>query len=216
MGVRHNNVIPNQHFKKKWQFYVKTWFNQPARKKRRSDARKAKAQAVFPRPVAGALRPVVSGQTVRYNMKKRAGRGFTLEELKEAKVNRKEARTIGISVDFRRKNRSEQSLRENVARLSEYKANLIVFPKKCNRKKPQATDSSKDACSKAEQVIGDVMPIVKPKPTIVPYKITQADKDKKVFYTLRVCQSDAKLVGKREAARKKAEADAAEKKKASV
>merc|ERR1712100_562393 len=89
-------------------------------------------------------------------MKKRAGKGFTLEELKEAKVNRKEARTIGISVDFRRKNRSEQSLRENVARLSEYKANLIVFPKECNRKKPQATDSSKDACSKAEQVIGDV------------------------------------------------------------
>ena len=83
------------------------------------------------------------------------------------------ARARPHTVDFRRKNRSEQSLRENVARLSEYKANLIVFPKKCNRKKPQATDSSKDACSKAEQVIGDVMPIVKPKPTIVPYKITQ-------------------------------------------
>ena len=24
--VKHNNVVPNQHFKKKWQFYVKTWF----------------------------------------------------------------------------------------------------------------------------------------------------------------------------------------------
>ena len=35
--VKHNNVIPNQHFKKKWQFYVKTWFNQPARKKRRAE-----------------------------------------------------------------------------------------------------------------------------------------------------------------------------------
>jgi len=33
--VKHNNVIPNQHFKKKWQFRVKTWFNQPARKLRR-------------------------------------------------------------------------------------------------------------------------------------------------------------------------------------
>lgn len=33
--VKHNNEIPNQHFKKKWQFYVKTWFNQPARKVRR-------------------------------------------------------------------------------------------------------------------------------------------------------------------------------------
>ena len=171
--------IPNAHFHKHWhdsaahKGRIVTWHNQAARKHRRRENRLSKAIKNFPRPVNGLLRPVVHCQTIRYNMKKRAGKGFTLEELKEAKVNRKEARTIGISVDFRRKNRSEQSLRENVARLSEYKANLIVFPKKCNRKKPQATDSSKDACSKAEQVIGDVMPIVKPKPTIVPYKITQ-------------------------------------------
>ena len=37
---------------------------------------------MFPRPVAGALRPVVRGQTVKYNLKKRYGRGFTLDELK--------------------------------------------------------------------------------------------------------------------------------------
>lgn len=33
--VKHNNEVPHQHFKKDWQSYVKTWFNQPARKKRR-------------------------------------------------------------------------------------------------------------------------------------------------------------------------------------
>lgn len=33
--MKHNNVIPNGHFKKDWQSYVKTWFNQPARKQRR-------------------------------------------------------------------------------------------------------------------------------------------------------------------------------------
>lgn len=33
--MKHNNVVPNGHFKKDWQSYVKTWFNQPARKKRR-------------------------------------------------------------------------------------------------------------------------------------------------------------------------------------
>jgi len=33
--VKHNNVIPNEHFRKHWQNYVKTWFNQPARKTRR-------------------------------------------------------------------------------------------------------------------------------------------------------------------------------------
>lgn len=32
---RHNNVVPNGHFKKKWQKMVKTWFNQPGRKLRR-------------------------------------------------------------------------------------------------------------------------------------------------------------------------------------
>lgn len=37
---------------------------------------------MFPRPVAGALRPIVHGQTVKYNLKKRYGRGFTMEELK--------------------------------------------------------------------------------------------------------------------------------------
>jgi hypothetical protein len=44
----------------------------------------------------------------------------------------------------------------------------------------------------------------------------QADLDRKAFYTLRVCRSDAKLIGKRAAAAKKAAQDAAEKQKAAV
>ena len=44
--------------------------------------REEKARKLFPRPAAGALRPVVHGQTVKYNFKKRLGKGFTLEELK--------------------------------------------------------------------------------------------------------------------------------------
>ncbi|KAG5565145.1 hypothetical protein RHGRI_001142 [Rhododendron griersonianum] len=79
--VKHNNVIPNGHFKKHWQNYVKTWFNQPARKTRRRLARQKKAVKIFPRPTAGPLRPIVHGQTLKYNMKLRAGRGFSLEEL---------------------------------------------------------------------------------------------------------------------------------------
>lgn len=130
--VKHNNVIPSSHFRKHWQNYVKTWFNQPARKTRRrkgkkldiqlitsnkksliiqsllilcipfivwvnqiflllfsslcwlipSPARQEKAVKIFPRPTSGPLRPVVHGQTLKYNMKVRSGRGFTLEELK--------------------------------------------------------------------------------------------------------------------------------------
>ncbi|KAL5701062.1 hypothetical protein ACHQM5_026441 [Ranunculus cassubicifolius] len=55
--VKHNNVVPNGHFKKHWQNYVKTWFNQ-----------QKKAVNIFPMPTAGPLR----GQTLKYNMKKLA------------------------------------------------------------------------------------------------------------------------------------------------
>ena len=48
----------------------------------RPAARQEKATKSFPRPVAGALRPVVHGQTVKYNAKTRLGRGFSLTELK--------------------------------------------------------------------------------------------------------------------------------------
>lgn len=55
-------------------------FVQPALLRRK--ARQAKARLVAPRPVAGPLRPQVRCPTIRYHTKVRAGRGFTLEELK--------------------------------------------------------------------------------------------------------------------------------------
>ena len=115
--VKHNNEIPHQHFHKRWADRVKMWFDQPAAKQRRRSVRKAKAAAIAPRPAGGALRPVVRAQTVRYNTRVRAGRGFTLAELKEAGVNPKLAPTIGVAVDHRRTNKSTQSLLANVARL---------------------------------------------------------------------------------------------------
>lgn len=82
MVLKHNNQLPNQHFRKQWQRRVKTWFDQPGRKKSRRIARIQKAARIAPRPVDGLLRPAVRCPTLRYNMKLRAGRGFTLEELK--------------------------------------------------------------------------------------------------------------------------------------
>ena len=82
MAPKRNNMIPNAHFHKDWQRWVKTWFNQPARKQRRRQNRIKKAAAVMPRPVAGPLRPVVRCPTLKYNRRVRAGRGFTLDELK--------------------------------------------------------------------------------------------------------------------------------------
>ncbi|KAJ7360440.1 60S ribosomal protein L13 [Desmophyllum pertusum] len=111
MAPKHNNMIHNNHFHKQWQNYVRTWFDQPGRKKRRRLARNKRAVQVAPRPVAGALRPIVRCPTFKYNTKIRAGRGFTLEELKAAGISRKVAPTIGIAVDHRRKTGQQNPFR---------------------------------------------------------------------------------------------------------
>eukprot|EP00294_Goniomonas_avonlea_P017927 CAMPEP_0114567480 /NCGR_PEP_ID=MMETSP0114-20121206/15503_1 /TAXON_ID=31324 /ORGANISM="Goniomonas sp, Strain m" /LENGTH=70 /DNA_ID=CAMNT_0001754071 /DNA_START=70 /DNA_END=278 /DNA_ORIENTATION=+ len=67
--MKHNNVIPNQHFRKYWQRYVKTWCNQPARKHRRRDARLKKGAEIFPRPINGLVRPIVHCPTAKYSRK---------------------------------------------------------------------------------------------------------------------------------------------------
>jgi len=90
--VKHNNVVPNGHFRKEWQLRVRTWFNQPARKYRRRQNRIKRALKLAPRPSQGALRPVVQCSTVKYNSRARFGKGFTLEELKRAGVNKKRSK----------------------------------------------------------------------------------------------------------------------------
>mmetsp|Transcript_16022 Transcript_16022/g.26931 ORF Transcript_16022/g.26931 Transcript_16022/m.26931 type:complete len:136 (+) Transcript_16022:73-480(+) len=123
--VKHNNVVPNGHFRKDWQRQVKTWFHQPAQKKARRLARKAKAAAVAPRPV-GLLRPVVHCSTQKYSSKIRAGRGFSLDELKEAGISKKLARTIGIAVDHRRTNKSVEAMQVTKGSTQ---ITIIKFPK---------------------------------------------------------------------------------------
>merc|ERR1712224_776962 len=105
--MKHNNQIHScRKFRKFWQRYVKTWFNQPARKKARRTARDKKAAVVAPRPVAGNVRPLVHGATLKYNSKVRIGRGFSLAEIKDAGLGKLEAQSLGIAVDPRRRNRS--------------------------------------------------------------------------------------------------------------
>merc|ERR1712087_928645 len=137
MGHGGNNVIPNVHFRKVNgmqhgrfnRVMMRTWFDQAGRKKRRANNRKEKAKRLFPRPAAGLLRPIVHPPTQRYNMKLRLGKGFTLDELREAKIPVKKALTIGISVDHRRRNRCAESLQVNVDR-----PKLLVFPRKSGKK----------------------------------------------------------------------------------
>lgn len=206
--VKHNNVVPNGHFKKHWQNYVKTWFNQPARKKRRRVARQKKAVKIFPRPTSGPLRPIVHGQTQKYNMKVRAGRGFSLEELKAANIPKKLAPTIGIAVDHRRRNRSLESLQANVQRLKTYKAKLVVFPR--TARKLKAGDSSPEELATATQVQGKYMTITQEKPSLELVKVTDEMKSFKAYAKLRVERMNKRLVGVR--LKKAAEAEKDEKK----
>ncbi len=131
--VKHNNVIPNVHLRKHWQTNVRVWLNQAARKKSRLQARRAKAASIAPRPL-DHLRPVVHCTTIRYNHRQRNGRGFTLQEIKAAGLGVNFARSVGIAVDHRRKNRSQESLDKNKQRLLQYVNNLALFSR--NEKKP--------------------------------------------------------------------------------
>merc|ERR1711994_153912 len=193
-----------------WQRYVKTWFNQPARKIRRRNARVAKAARVAPRPV-GKLHPVVQCPTYKYNLKQRPGRGFTLEELKAAGLSKNYAQTIGIAVDHRRRNKSVESLQLNAQRLKEYKSKLILFP--LNSKKPRKGDSTAEELSKAVQLAGEVMPA---KPVVKRARAMALTDDLKkfqAFQTIRQARAYKRLHGIRAKKAADAEADELDKKK---
>lgn len=158
MAPKGNNMIPNGHFHKDWQRFVKTWFNQPARKLRRKQKRIKKAHNIAPRPAAGPLRPIVRCPTVRYHTKVRAGRGFTLQELKAAGLHDAFAKSIGIAIDYRRRSKSVESLQLNAQRLKEYRSKLILFPQH-NKKKLRAGEATEEQRKVVSQLIGDVLPI---------------------------------------------------------
>lgn len=125
--VKHNNVIPNVHLRKHWQRNVRVWLNQAGRKKTRLQARRAKAAANSPRPL-DRLRPTVRCQTIRYSHRPRLGKGFTLAEIKAVGLGAQFAKTIGITVDHRRKNRSQEAFDLNKTRLTNYLSKLVLYP----------------------------------------------------------------------------------------
>jgi hypothetical protein len=128
----------------------------------------------------------------------RAGRGFTLDELKEAKINRHEAKSLGICVDHRRSNKSEESLQLNAQRLKQYRAKLIVFPlpsKKNKKAAPKKTaprtaetlsllTASSDADQKQAQQIKSstrVLAIAQPVISYETRAVTKADSERSAY-----------------------------------
>ncbi|CAJ0927424.1 unnamed protein product, partial [Mesorhabditis belari] len=196
MAPRGNQVIASSHLRKHWQTRVKTWFSQPARKERRRRARIAKAADIAPRPVSGLFRPQVRCPTNRYNTKVRLGKGFTLQELKAVGIGKREARTIGIAVDYRRTNKSVESLKANVDRLKEYRSKLILFPKKLSA--PKKGDSNPEELKVAAQLAGVVLPLKKVAPKVELRSVTEAEKKVEIFRHLRRIRADKRFKGKRE------------------
>ncbi|KAF2097646.1 60S ribosomal protein L13 [Rhizodiscina lignyota] len=214
-AIKHNQQIPHNHFRKDWQRRVRTHFDQPGSKKRRRQARIDKAAKVAPRPV-DKLRPVVRCPSIKYNRRVRAGRGFSLAELKAAGIPRKLAPTIGISVDPRRQNISEESLAANVERLNEYKGRLILFPRRVGKTK--SGDASVDdvkAAKSGENILrhtGTALPITNAV-RITEGNVKDYPSEENAYKKLRIAKSDARLVGVREKRSKaKAEEAAASKK----
>jgi large subunit ribosomal protein L13e len=138
--------------------------------------------------------------------------------LQEAGIPRKLASTIGISVDPRRQNLSEESLAANVERLKAYKARLVLFPRKT--KSPKAGEASaQDVKSHREaghdgKVISNskAFPISN-KVTIQEGKLADFKSDEAAYRKLREARSEARLVGVREKRAKAKEEEAAAQKK---
>jgi len=214
--MKHNYILPNAHFHKDWARYVKLWFNQPAKKSARRAKRVERAKKLAPRPL-DLLRPIVRSQTNKYNTKVRAGRGFSIAELKAAKIRRKEALTIGVPVDHRRQNRSEEAFQQNVARLKLYRSKLVLFPRNPTSQRAKKGDATKEELAKVTQVTTrHVLPIdpAALQKRVKARKITKDEANSEVYKVLHKARMDQKLRGAREKrAKDKAEGKTKEKKK---
>ena len=110
-----------------------------------------------------------------------------------------QARTVGVCVDHRRKNRSEEAFQQNVARLKLYKSKLIVFPRNPTSQKAKKGDATKEETKAAQQVnLESAFPIQETLPRIKARKITKEELAANVYATLHKARVDEKLWGARE------------------
>lgn len=189
--VKHNNIIPNIHCKKKYlqssrgPLKVKLSLNQAGKKKSRRLTRDAKRAKQAPVPLE-KLRPVVHCPTQKYSAKTRLGRGFTLEELKAVKLHPSYAQTVGIAIDWRRRNKSEQVMAENIKRLEEYKESLVILKKKG------------DAAPADLKIRGPIQPLVSAVTTeIAMTAVTDEMKKHDAYTTMRVARQETAIDGYR-------------------
>lgn len=118
-----------------------------------------------------------------------------------AGLDPKYAQTVGIAVDHRRTNKSQESLALNVQRLKDYVSRLVVV------KKGSTTD--------VPQLAGQILPSTVPANAVSFVGSAELDelKNTKAYASLRGARADARLVGIRE---KQAKAAKDEKKPAAT
>jgi large subunit ribosomal protein L13e len=133
--------------------------------------------------------------------------------LKEAGLGRKKALGLGVIVDHRRRNLSEEGRDINVARLKAYLERLIIFPRKSGKpKKGDSTVStSSDRRSKVELISisqGDDLTaetsrtqvaLADPYVHEAPRKITDEEREFQAYRALREGRAAARHEGKRKA-----------------
>ena len=211
-----NNAIHKVHQRKHWtpgssqKGNYKTFLDQPKKAQSRRRLRLQKAKKIFPRPLK-MLKPAVACPTIRYNMRKRLGRGFTTEEIKAAGITPRYAATVGISVDIRRKNISQQSLDLNTQRLKSYLAKLVVFPisKKAASKGDASADEQKNAKQDRSRFGKTVAHPATIKAAAAPArKVAKAETEKSAYKFLKKNLSAARFMGERMVRQQKKEAKA--------
>ncbi|POW14569.1 hypothetical protein PSHT_07342 [Puccinia striiformis] len=232
MGFRGNNVLHKNHFRKDWQRRVKTWFDQPGAKKRRRNARQAKAAA------AGLLDDFGLPPDQRQTRSFTKPCTFTIDP--PPPPTRRPMPDCSLqpthpfwpwfhscracicryppqgssddwhSYDHRRRNKSEEGVSINVERLTAYKERLIIFPK--NAKKPAKADST-DLSAATTQDVSGPLPLPSGTKPEAARAITSEELEFSAFRALRQARATQRQAGVWKARKqKKDEEDAAKKK----
>jgi large subunit ribosomal protein L13e len=121
--VKHNNTTKSGHFKKSWEKRIKTWFNSPLKKIKRRNKRKINKKSFSEVSKGSVFRPIVHCQTKIHNLRVKIGRGFSPNEVNSTGFSERIAKSLGISVDKRKKKKGKDKI-FNKKRLGNYFKNL--------------------------------------------------------------------------------------------
>merc|ERR1711865_1123210 len=88
------------------------------------------------------------------------------------------------------------SLKENVDRLKLYKSKLLILPRKSGKKSVKKGDTPKSELQNvAQNTLKEIIAVPKPALRVKSRKITDAEKEKSVYKTLKKARTNKKYLG---------------------